>query len=62
MSLNEENAKQMMECVTQTEPSEMCTALEIPINMEELRHAISKGKLHKAPGPDGIGLEFYKTV
>jgi len=60
--IDEHNAKQMMECVTQTEPSVMCTALEAPITMEELRHAISKGKSHKAPGPDGIGLEFYKTA
>jgi len=52
----------MMEYVTQTESSEMCTALEILITMEELRHAMSKGKPHKVPGPDGIGLEFYKTA
>ena len=30
--------------------------------MNELWTAIARGKPHKAPGHDGIGLEFYKGV
>ena len=29
--------------------------------MEELWQAVSQGKLHKAPGIDGICLEFYRV-
>lgn len=36
------------------------TTLEEPINTNELWSAITKGKPHKAPGHDGIGIEFYK--
>jgi hypothetical protein len=34
--------------------------LNLPINQEELRAAITKGGKHKAPGPDGISEEFFK--
>jgi hypothetical protein len=37
-------------------------SLTVSINQEELWKAISKGKPHKAPGNDGISLEFYKSV
>jgi len=60
--INEENVKQLLDWVPQTESYEMNTALEDPISMNELWHAISKGKSHKAPGQDGIGLEFYKAA
>jgi hypothetical protein len=36
------------------------TTLKEPIYMSELRSAINKGKPHKAPEQDGIGLEIYK--
>jgi len=32
-----------------------------PITTDELWKAVSQGKLHKAPGIDGINLEFYKA-
>ena len=38
----------------------MNTTPEEPLTMSELWNAITKGKPHKAPGHDGIGLEFYK--
>lgn len=40
----------------------MNTALESPISMNELWHAISKEKSHKAPGQGGIGIELYKAA
>ena len=36
------------------------SALEAPIRMEELLHAVKKEKSHKAPGKDGISQEFFK--
>jgi len=38
----------------------MNTTLEEPITMSELWNAITKGKPHKAPSHDGIGVEFFK--
>jgi hypothetical protein len=35
--------------------------LEKPITPEEIRAALKKGGRNKAPGSDGIGLEFYTT-
>jgi hypothetical protein len=35
-------------------------ALEAPVTMEELLHAVKKGKSHKAPGKDGISQDFFK--
>jgi hypothetical protein len=32
---------------------------DAPITMGELKHSIRKGKLHKSPGADGIGHDFY---
>jgi len=39
----------------------MREALTQPISIEELWKAVSQGKHHKAPGIDGISLEFYKV-
>jgi len=41
--------------------SGMREALTQPISIEELWKAVSQGKHHKAPGIDGISLEFYKV-
>ena len=35
--------------------------LEQPISLEEVHIAVRKGGKNKAPGSDGIGLEFYKV-
>jgi len=39
----------------------MNSTLTEHIAADELWKAISQGKPHKAPGPDGIGLEFYRS-
>jgi len=39
----------------------MSSTLTEPITVDELWKAISQGKPHKAPGVDGIGLEFYRS-
>jgi hypothetical protein len=33
--------------------------MDAPISIDELKHAIRRGKLHKAPGCDGIGHDLY---
>ena len=42
-------------------PPAMNSTLTKPITVDELWKAISQGKPHKAPGADGIGLEFYRS-
>ncbi|CAH2223316.1 dynein heavy chain 8, axonemal [Pelobates cultripes] len=36
-------------------------ALETPITPEELAYAIKKAKTGRAPGPDDLPLQYYKT-
>jgi len=38
---------------------ELCSSLTDPITLVVLWKAISKGNPHKAPGSDGVCLEFY---
>jgi hypothetical protein len=33
-----------------------------PFDGEELNTVVSNAKSNKAPGPDGLGAAFYKTV
>lgn len=35
--------------------------LEEPIKIDEIKDAIKKQKLQKAPGPDGLPVAYYKT-
>jgi hypothetical protein len=41
-------------------PSTQIPPDEQAITLEEIQHAIRKGGNNTAPGPDGIGTEFYK--
>jgi len=54
-------AQQILNCEFRTIPVGSNEALEAPITLSEIRSAINKGKPHKAPGKDGIELEFYKS-
>jgi hypothetical protein len=36
-------------------------ALDVPITLQELTHALNTGAKNRAPGCDGFGLEFYTT-
>lgn len=45
-----------------TLPTEMYELLEEPITLPELQLAIKNTKLGKAPGPDGLTLQYYKTL
>ena len=52
--------KESLHRITQSINPELNDALMAPIVLEELKMAISQGKPNKAPGVDGIGLEFYR--
>jgi hypothetical protein len=43
-------------------PPEMISTYGSPITPEETYHAITSGRKNRAPGRDGISLEFYKTA
>ena len=52
----------MTNCGLKTIPSAANTALEESITMEELFQAVKQGKPNKAPGQDGLCLEFIKKT
>jgi hypothetical protein len=49
----------MEAAIPQRCPSQYAKQLEAPITYEEITTAIKTGARHKAPGTDGISLEFY---
>jgi len=51
-----------MDCNLSTIPDTANLALEEPVALEEIYEAIKTGKPHKAPGYDGICLEFLKKT
>ena len=51
-----------MNCRLKTISSAANTGLEESITMEELFRAVKQGKPNKAPGQDGICLEFMKKT
>ena len=54
--------KRLMDCNKPTVPDTKNLALEEPVTLEEIYEAIKTGKPHKAPGYDGICLEFLKKT
>jgi hypothetical protein len=57
----DQSVKQLIECGLRTITTEMRATMTQPISMEELWQEVSQSKLHKAPGIDGICLEFYRA-
>jgi mannosylglycoprotein endo-beta-mannosidase len=49
----------MEAAIQQRCPSQYAKHLEAPITYEEITTALKTGARHKAPGTDGISLEFY---
>ena len=62
IQVKEERVRHMMNCGLKTIPSVSNRAPEESINMEELFEAVKQGKPNKAPGQDGICLEFIKKM
>jgi hypothetical protein len=60
--VNSERIKVTLCNITTKLPPEAHIALDAPITMDELQHAIQKGKPQKAPGCDGISHDFYKAT
>jgi len=54
--------KLIMDCNLSTVPDLANLALEEPVTLEEIYHAIQTGKAHKAHGYDGICKEFLKKT
>jgi hypothetical protein len=59
---SEDSMRLLLECELRTIPEGANAALEEPITIDELTYAVKHGKPHKAPGRDGICLEFYKKT
>ena len=62
IQIDEDSARQLLNCDLKEVTNETNTSLEQPITMNELWITIVKGKPHKAPGHDGIGLQFCKRA
>jgi len=60
--VSEECMMRLMDCNLSTVPDAANLALEEPVTLEEIYHAIKTWKPHKAPGYDGICLEFLKKT
>jgi hypothetical protein len=61
MEVSKEHIDITLECDIRRIDNEFNDQITAPFTEEELWEAINQGKTKKAPGPDGIGLEFYKT-
>ena len=62
ITINEQSVRQLTRCGLRPVTPEVNMSLTDPTTLEELWNAVSKGKPHKAPGIDGICLEFYKSA
>jgi len=60
--INKRSLEQLTKCRLQIVTPEMNAALVEPITLQELWLAISKGTSNKAPGPDEVCLQIYKTA
>jgi hypothetical protein len=60
--VNSARIKVLLCNITTTLRPEAQFALDAPITMDELKHAIQKGKSKKAPGCVGISHDFYKAA
>ena len=57
-----DSMRRLLECGLRTIPDGANAVLEEPITTDELSCAVKQGKPNKAPGRDGICLEFYKKT
>jgi hypothetical protein len=60
LALQTESMKESLHRKTRRVNPELNDVLLAPTSLEELKTAVSQGKPIKAPGVDGIGLEFYR--
>ena len=61
IAVDEECVAYIAEAGQRALPTAWRELLEQPISLEEVHIAVRKGGKNKAPGSDGIGLEFYKA-
>jgi hypothetical protein len=60
--INRTAMQKILESVDQRVTSEENKRLAAPITREELHAAVIRGKKLKAPGPDGVSAEFFRTA
>ena len=62
ITIDDECVRGITDCGLRKIPPAANEALEEPITMDELLQTIKKGKAMKAPGRDGICLEFFEET
>jgi len=55
-------AEQLLECELRSIPPGYVDSLIHPLTLDELWRAVAQGKPRKAPGTEGICLEFYRAA
>jgi hypothetical protein len=50
----------MLDAIHQAPPATQIPPDKQAVKLKEIKHAIGKGGNNTAPGPDGIGTEFYQ--
>lgn len=66
LNLKVPDQAEMEEYLTSSEMPSLTTIvqeeLESPITLEEVQTAIRLAKTGKAPGPDGLSVQYYKSL
>jgi hypothetical protein len=58
---DEQAIEEMLQDVEHLTHMDQAHALDVPITLQELMHALNTGAKNRAPGCDGFCLEFYTT-
>jgi hypothetical protein len=59
IAVDEKDIKDLLSYIPPVSPTTYATQLEGPINTDEVQSALRAGARHRAPGIDGLSLEFY---
>jgi hypothetical protein len=62
ISTDNDSLRQLLGNRHNTLPPDAAGAIDVHITIDELKRAVQKGKPNKAPGGDGIGQDFFKTM
>ena len=57
-----ESIRLLAQLIPDTLPTDMTNDLETPFTLTEIHNAISTEGRNRAPGRDGLGIEFYKNT
>jgi len=62
IQIDKKSISQLADCGIETFTPEINAVLKEPVPLEELRHATTQRRAYKAPGYDGICLQFFTTA